>query len=286
MYLSEIEKIDDILDTYKAIICDIWGVLHNGVTLHQDAIAALRRARAKGKYVILLTNAPKCSDIIQARFAKMGAKDIFWDDTVTSGDTVNAYLIASKERPKIFHWGPDEDRGLYKNTEAEFTIKPEQADFIICTGLTESETEISAQEIAMLDAPARKKIPFLCANPDRSVKIGESFVLCAGSLADIYLKLGGPVEFFGKPYPAVYQRCFQLLQNLDPEIQIQDILAVGDGLQTDIKGAQNMALNVAMIKGGLHKDLFDVPPEDSFTILRETCEQYDVMPEYVMDMLR
>lgn len=286
MYLNEIEKIDEILPRYKAIICDIWGVLHNGVEIHQDAVAALRRARAKGLKVILLTNAPKCSDIIQTRFSKMGVPDIFWDDTVTSGDTVQAHLLAHKKTPKVYHWGPDADRGLYEGTNAVFTEKPEDADFIICTGLTKSETEISAEEVAMLNAPAEKKVPFLCANPDRSVKVGDKFMICAGTLADIYADLGGPVEFFGKPYPAVYQRCFDLISAMDDTIETSDILGIGDGLYTDIKGASQIGLDVLMVKFGLHKDLFDVPAEDSFTVLRETCEQADVMPDFVMDMLK
>ena len=106
------------------------------------------------------------------------------------------------------------------------------------------------------------------------------------TLADIYHDLGGPVEFFGKPYPAVYQRCFKLFSEMDNTIETKDVLAVGDGLYTDIKGASQIGLDVLLIKHGLHKDLFDVPAEDAFTILRETCEQADVMPDYVMDILK
>ena len=89
----------------------------------------------------------------------------------------------SSSAPKVYHWGPDADRGLYDGTNTVFTDKPEESDFIICTGLTKSETEISAEEVAMLDAPAQKKIPFLCANPDRSVKVGDNFMICAGNLS-------------------------------------------------------------------------------------------------------
>lgn len=281
MYLEEIERLDEITDDYKAIICDIWGVLHNGRDIHQEAVAALRKARAKGKRIILLTNAPKCSDIIQARFAKMGVADKFWDETVTSGDCVrDNFAFESK---KVFHWGLNDDRGLYEGTSTVFVDNPENADLIVCTGLLFGTREIASQEVALLQKAVDKKIPLLCANPDKSVQVGDHFEFCAGALADIYVELGGNTEYFGKPYPAVYHKCFDFISALDDKIEIADILAIGDGLYTDIKGAQGLGLDVVFIKYGLHSGLFK---QNDFTELREICEEHDVMPEFVMDMLR
>lgn len=281
-----IETLDAIIDRYDAVICDIWGVLHDGVTINQSAVAALRRARAKGKCVILLTNAPKRSDIIQARFKKMGVPDIFWDDTVTSGDCIAYYLLENAKDKKIFHWGGLEDKGIYQDFAFNLTSFQE-ADMIVCTGLIDSATEISIRELGMLTQAADRKLPFICANPDKSVKVGDSFQLCAGALADIYLGLDMPVEFFGKPYPIAYHYCLKILEKLSGQpVHQNQILAIGDGLYTDIKGAQNANIDCLMILNGLHQALFAGNGQHDFTTIREVCEDYDVRPEFYIDELK
>ncbi len=280
-----IESLDDIIHRYDAVICDIWGVLHDGVTINQSAIAALRRVRAAGKCVILLTNAPKRSDIIQQRFKKMGVADIFWDETVTSGDCIAYYLLENAKDKKIFHWGTLEDKGIYQDFAFDLTSF-EHADMIVCTGLIDSVTEISIRELGMLTQAADRKLPFICANPDKSVKVGNSFQLCAGALADIYLGLDMPVEFFGKPYPIAYHYCLQILERLSGQpVHQNQILAIGDGLYTDIKGAHNANIDCLMILNGLHQELFAGNGQHDFTTIREVCEIYDVRPEFYMPSL-
>jgi len=287
MLLEEITKIDEICDRYDAIICDVWGVLHNGVNLYQDALAALRRMRVKGKHVILLTNAPKRSDIIQKRFKTMGASDAFWDATITSGDCIATYLAENVRDKKIFHWGGEDDKGIYQDHDFQLTDF-DNAEIIICTGLLNSVTEISVTEVAMLNKAAERKLPFICANPDKSVKIGDTFQFCAGALADIYIELGMQVEYFGKPYPIVYHYCLKALEGLSGQpVHQSQILAIGDGLHTDIKGAQNANIDCLMVLNGLHQQLFETSKGiHDFTIIRETCEAYDVRPEYYMPFLR
>jgi HAD superfamily hydrolase (TIGR01459 family) len=286
MLLEEIEKIDVILDRYDAVICDIWGVLHNGITVYQDAVAALRRAKAKGKHVILLTNAPKRSDVIQQRFKKMGVADAFWDATLTSGDCIAQYLAENAQDQAIFHWGQDDDKGIYQDHDFNLTTL-DKADMIVCTGLIDSVTEISVNEAAMLAKAADRKLPFICANPDKSVKIGDDFQLCAGALADIYLALNMPVDFFGKPHPIVYHHCLHKLEALSGNMIHQNkILAIGDGLYTDIKGAQNANIDCLMVLNGLHQELFQTSVGYDFTLIREVCEAHDVRPEYYMPYLR
>jgi HAD superfamily hydrolase (TIGR01459 family) len=286
MLLEKINKIDDIIHRYDAVICDIWGVLHNGITINHDAIAALRRVRAKGKQVILLTNAPKRSDIIQERFKKMGVSDIFWDDTVTSGDCIAYYLQKNAHDKAIFHWGTHDDAGIFGGYN--FNLTPlEKADLIVCTGLIDSVTEISVREIAMLTQAADKKLPFICANPDKSVKVGDTFQLCAGALADIYETLGMEVDFFGKPYPIVYHYCLEILEGLSGQpVHQNQILAIGDGLYTDIKGAQNANIDCLMVLNGLHQELFATKDSDDFSIIRQVCDDYDVRPEFYIANLR
>jgi HAD superfamily hydrolase (TIGR01459 family) len=286
MLLEKINKIDEIIDRYDAVICDIWGVLHNGVTIYHDAIAALRRVRAKGKQVILLTNAPKRSDIIQERFKKMGVPDVFWDETVTSGDTIVYYLQDNALDKAIFHWGTDDDTGIFKDNHFNLTSF-DTAEMIVCTGLIDSVTEISMRELTMLTQAADRKLPFICANPDKSVKVGNQFQLCAGALADIYMNLDQPVEFFGKPYPIVYHYCLKILEGLSGQPMHQNqILAIGDGLYTDIKGAQNANIDCLMVLNGLHQDLFASQKGDDFATIRQICDDYNVRPEFYMPYLR
>lgn len=286
MLLEPIEKIDEIIHRYDAVICDIWGVLHNGINIHQDAVAALRRIRAKGKYVILLTNAPKRSDIIQKRFAKMGVPDIFWDDTVTSGDCIADYLMQNAKDKAIFHWGNNDDKGIYQDFSFNLTSL-DNAEVIVCTGLIHSQTEISTQEVKMLNEAAERKLPFICANPDKTVKVGNHFEFCAGALADIYMGLNMPVEFFGKPYPIVYHYCLNILERLSEQpIHQNRILAIGDGLYTDIRGAQNANIDCLMILNGLHHELFTIKGHYDFTTIRETCDNHDVRPEFYMPLLK
>lgn len=285
MLLEMIDTLDDIIYRYDAVICDIWGVLHDGVTINQSAVAALRRVRAAGKSVILLTNAPKRSDIIQQRFQKMGVADIFWDDTVTSGDCIAYYLLENAKDKKIFHWGTLEDKRIYQDFDFHLTSFDE-ADIIVCTGLIDSVTEISVRELGMLTQAADRKLPFICANPDKSVKVGNTFQLCAGALAEIYLGLDMPVEFFGKPYPIAYHYCLQMLERLSGQpVHQNQILAIGDGLYTDIKGAQNANIDCLMILNGLHQELFARNGQYDFTTIREVCEDYDVRPEFYMPVL-
>jgi HAD superfamily hydrolase (TIGR01459 family) len=286
MLLEKIDKIDDIIDRYDAIICDIWGVLHNGITIYHDAIAALRRIRAKGKHVILLTNAPKRSDVIQERFKKMGVADIFWDDTVTSGDVIAYYLEDNALGKAIFHWGTHDDTGIFRDNKFNLTSFDE-AEMIVCTGLIDSVTDISIRELTMLTQAADRKLPFICANPDKSVKVGDSFQLCAGALADIYLNLGQVVEFFGKPYPISYHYCLKIFEKLSGQpVHQNEILAIGDGLYTDIKGAHNANIDCLMILNGLHQELFVSQSKNNFETIRKTCDDYDVRPEFYMPSLR
>ncbi len=286
MLLDKIDTLDDIIDRYDAVICDIWGVLHNGVTIHHDAVAALRRVRAKGKMVVLLTNAPKRSDIIQDRFKKMGVADIFWDDTITSGDCIAHYLLDNAKDKAIYHWGTQMDKGIYQDFAFNLTDF-EQAEMIVCTGLIDSATEISIREAKMLAEAASRKLPFICANPDKSVKVGNHFELCAGALADVYLSLDMPVEFFGKPYPIVYHYCLETLERLSGQpVHQNQILAIGDGLYTDIKGAQNANIDCLMILNGLHHALFTRNIGYDFTTIREVCETHDVRPEFYMPNLK
>lgn len=285
MYLKDIHSLTDISDQYKAVICDVWGVLHDGVQLNHEAISVLQALRDKDIQILLLTNAPKCSDIIQERFFKMGAQKEFWDFTVTSGDVVKHHILSHGTHPNIFHWGKDDDKGLYDGMDIHFVSHPKNADLIVCTGLMISDKEVVSKEAGLLQEASDAKIPLLCANPDRMIKRGSEYLLCAGTIADIYTQLGGLVQYCGKPFKEVYDYSFHHLRKKTADLDLKDVLAIGDGLHTDIKGAYDLGMDSLFILDGVHGSTFKSHDYD-FTVLRETCEGFDVMPEYMMRSLR
>jgi HAD superfamily hydrolase (TIGR01459 family) len=285
--LQKISALSDISKEYDYIICDIWGVLHNGVVAFESAVEALRKFRKKGGFVILLTNAPKRANIIGSRFARLGIPDLFWDHIITSGECVHKYLIKNAQGKKIYHWGPDEDKGVYEGIEDLLTQNVNEADFLMCSGLMDSDTEIKTSEIQRLEPLAAKGVKFICANPDRAVKVGDYHMICAGALADLYVKMGGQVIWIGKPYKLVYADCFEEFRALDENYTMKKTLAIGDGLLTDIAGAANVGLDVLMIKDGLHKEMFLHDDNSSSEIeqVQKICEHHKLNPKFYMDML-
>lgn len=283
MYLREIENLAEISEKYRFIICDVWGVLHDGVTLFHEAIAALENFRHTGGKVILLTNAPKPRAIIEERFFAMGAKEKFWDALVTSGDVMRDYLSENAVGKKLYHWGPTADSGVYEGLNIiEAPLK--SAELILCSGLEDSDTEVTAQEAARLQEAAERNLPFLCANPDLTVRIGKELMICAGTAAAIYARAGGSALMFGKPHALVYEKCLDLCAELSEEpVNLTNLLAIGDGLHTDIKGAEACGFDTLFIKDGVHRDHMK---EESFTELREICEEHDVCPTYYTERLK
>ncbi len=284
MYQQKIKALSEIAEKYKYIICDVWGVLHNGLNLYDPAITALEAFQAEGGKVILLTNAPKPHKIIEDRFYAMGVKQAFWNKIITSGDAVREYIANDAADKRIYHWGGELDQGIYQDVIKNQAPLAE-ANLIICSGLEDSDLEITAQEAKRLTDCAEAGVPFLCANPDLTVHVGSKTWVCAGAAAQIYREAGGDTIMFGKPYPLVYQKCLKHLEKITgADIQLNEILAIGDGLHTDIKGAEQYGMDTLFIQNGVHQKAFAV--QNDFTTLRELCETHDVTPCYYMKELQ
>jgi len=246
-----ISGLGQIADDYDVLLCDIWGVVHNGRMAFGEACEALERFRGDRGPVILLTNSPKPSRAIPEQLQQVGVIGEIFDAIVTSGDaTVDE--IARRAPGPVYKLGPDRDDSLYDGLELNFSDLDEAA-FISCTGLFDDETETPEDYRDMLGHAFESGIPMVCANPDIKVQRGEKEIYCGGALAQLYERLGGEVIYSGKPHEPIYRLSRAWLAELLGEVPAPDrILAIGDNIFTDLLGAQNQDVDCLFISGGIH----------------------------------
>lgn len=246
-----INSIDDIADRYDAVFCDVWGVLHNGRTAYPAACAALQRLKAVGAHVILITNVPKPRGPIPGQLARAGVPRNAWDAIVTSGDAIRAELAARAPGP-MFKIGPDDyDRTLWEGLGLEQTPL-NKAAFVAISGLNRDDETPADYADILHDAKARD-LDLVCANPDIVVQFGDRMIWCAGAIARDYEALGGKVIMAGKPYSPIYDLARKELTSIAKrEVDPRRILCIGDGVVTDVLGANAQELDVLFIAAGIH----------------------------------
>jgi HAD superfamily hydrolase (TIGR01459 family) len=245
-----LSSIEAVADRYDAVLCDVWGVVHNGRAHYPAAAAALMRLRTRGKRVILITNVPKPRGPIPGQLDRIGFPRDAWDAIVTSGDAIRAELAARAPGP-MHRIGPDSDRALWEGLGlAEAPLS--QARFVAISGLNRWE-ETPADYAHILRAAHERDLELLSANPDIVVRVGDDLVWCAGAIARDYAALGGRVVTAGKPHAPIYQLAYRELEALaGAPIDKSRILAIGDGVSTDILGAQAQGLDSLFIASGMH----------------------------------
>lgn len=245
-----ISALADIADHYDAVLCDVWGVIHNGRAAYLAACDALAGFRDAGKPVVLISNAPRPSSFIPRQLDALGVRRDAWDAIVTSGDATRAEI--EKRGPRAYKIGPSKDEGLYDGLPVDFRAA-ETADYVICTGLRDELAEPPESYRAELAGLAARNLPFICANPDRVVQFGGHLIPCAGALADIYEELGGPVIMAGKPYAPIYDLTIAAAERLaGKSLERSRLLCIGDGVQTDVAGAHGQKLDCLFVAGGIH----------------------------------
>lgn len=242
---------------YKGILCDVWGVLHNGVAAFEEAHKALRQYREEtGGHVVLITNAPRPAKQVAEMLQTLGVPDSAYDSIVTSGD-VTRKVLEDQGKKTLLHIGPNRDQPLYHNLEATFTSVDDDADAISCTGLLDDETETPDDYRERLEKLAARKLLMICANPDIVVERGDKLVWCAGAIARLYEDLGGEVAILGKPHAPIYEAGLQrLADHAGRPVGKHEVLAIGDGLPTDIRGAVSQDIDVLFITAGIHASDF------------------------------
>lgn len=260
-----VDGLRSLAPSYKGILCDVWGVLHNGVAAFEDAHKALRSYREEtGGEVVLLTNAPRPADQVAVILSRLGVPEGTYDGIVTSGDVTKSALL-NQGRKTLLHIGPDRDRPLYDYLEATITDNDHEAEVVSCTGLFDDETETPDDYRERFEKLVARDLKMICANPDIVVERGDKLIWCAGALARLYEDLGGDVAILGKPHAPIYVAAMEKLFELTGStLKKEDVLAIGDGLPTDIRGAVSQDIDVLFITAGIHGSDFgplDAPEE-------------------------
>ncbi len=250
------EKLRDLVGDVDVLLSDIWGVVHNGLVAFPEACEALHTFRSRGGTVILITNAPRPADSVQRQLRKLGVADDTYDAIVSSGDLTRHY-VADHPGRKVYWLGPERDNSIYRGLDLAFAPLTE-ADYIICTGLLDDETE-SAEDYRDMMMQARDRgLTMICANPDIVVERGDRLIYCAGAIAELYRELGGEVIFYGKPHRPIYERAMVLAgerHNRAPELK--RVLAIGDSVRTDLAGAHSFGIDCLFVTRGIHAEEFE-----------------------------
>ena len=264
------EGLSSIVDNYQLFYIDLWGVVHNGVSLHEKAINTLKEITKKDKEYVLLTNAPRPNSAVKIFLEKMGMEKEIRDHVYTSGEAALNYLNKNHYNDKFFHIGPPRDFDLFKDFKQNKSEKILESKYILCTGLYDNYDRELTYYKNLLEKYIDKKM--ICTNPDLIVDRGNQRELCAGSIAMVFEKMGGNVIYFGKPYPEVYN---QSIENKNKKI-----LSIGDNLNTDIKGANLLNYDSLIISNGIHKN------EIKEKGIEQTAKSYEAICNYIQSELK
>ena len=286
-----IKTFSEISDKYTAVICDLWGCLHNGVKSFPAALRALEDFKASNGKVILVTNAPRPIANVEYQIASLGIKKIHYNMLLTSGELTSNYVNKiCKNKLSIFHVGGKRHHSIYKEMikEKKVSIEVENivdADLIVCTEPFDPSKDQLSDYDNILRAGIAKNLTLLCANPDLVVDVGDKREMCAGSLALMYEEMGGKVIYFGKPHNNIYQDVYSFLNKVDKP-EAGSILCIGDGLNTDIRGANNEKLDSLLVVGGLLKKRHLIEKRNQTIIdkikLNQTIEKNEVHVDYAI----
>src|ERR1700688_2404136 len=254
--LRFVEKLRDLVGGVEVVLSDIWGVVHNGLEAFPEACAALHTFRNRGGTVILITNAPRPADSVQRQLRKLGVADDSYDAIVSSGD-LTRHFVADHPGRKMFWIGPERDSSIHRGLDP--VLAPlEQADYIICTGLFDDETESAENYRAMMLQARERKLTLVCANPDIVVERGDRLIYCAGAIAELYRELGGEVIFYGKPHRPIYERAMALVaERRGQPTELSRVLAIGDSVRTDLAGAHRFGIDCLFVTRGIHAEEFE-----------------------------
>ena len=246
-----VSSIEELGSNYAAWLVDIWGVMHNGVRAFPGAVEATRRFREQGGIVVLLSNSPQPSEGLQHQLRSLGVHDHSYDATVSSGD-LTRHELAKHAGARVYHVGPERDLPIFASIDVT-RVDAADAELIVCTGLFDDETETPEDYEVVLKELSERKLTMLCANPDHLVERGHRLVYCAGALAQLYAEDGGEVIYAGKPFAPMYELAEGKIAGLAGRpVARGEILAIGDGVHTDMAGAEDFGLDAVFVASGLH----------------------------------
>ena len=251
-----ISTLSEISAQYDSLFVDLWGCVHNGVKALPEAVSALQTYRASGGKVVLVTNSPRPRAGVEKQLKHFDVPDDAWDTIATSGDSARSAMYRAIVGTRVWHIGPPTDLKFFEPpavVEDPVTIERvelEEAEGMVCTGPFDSLADPSVMRPQFLLAKQRG-LKLLCANPDIVVDRGDTREWCAGALAALYTEMGGESLYFGKPHPPIYDLARRRLSNLGVDVPNDRVLAIGDGVLTDIAGAMGEDIDSLFISGGL-----------------------------------
>ena len=247
------ERFSTLAGNYDVVLSDVWGVIHNGVAAFPEACEALSRFRAKGGSVALITNAPRPGAVVVKLLDRLAVPHDAYDAIVSSGDVTRA-VMAARPGKAVFHIGPERDLPIFDGLGLRF-VPYEAADYVVCTGLANDEFETPEHYRELLTKIRARGLFMLCGNPDLVVERGDELLYCAGALADLYGTLGGEVFYAGKPHRPIYDQALERIAGLrGVATPLARVLAIGDSVRTDLKGANERGIDCLFVTAGIHAE--------------------------------
>ena len=265
--MRELNHLSEVFDAYDTFVIDLWGVIHDGISLNEKAIEAVDQLKKHSKKIVFLSNAPRPSAKVVDFLLKMKIDKKYLSNVMTSGEAAMHAINKNKFGKKFFHLGPSRDATIFEKVKENKTII-DSCDFILCTGLfDEDDPDLNKVQLHENDLDYYKNFlikhiskKLVCTNPDLIVHRGNKEEYCAGYIAKIFEEMGGKVIYYGKPYKEIYEMCFEASEK---------VLAIGDNLRTDIKGANNLNIDCIFISEGVHRDEY-----------KNTSELDDLLKKY------
>ena len=279
-----LDRFSTVSERYDVVLCDIWGVVHNGIAAYAQACDALTRYRAAGGTVILITNAPRPSPWVAHQLDRLGVPADAYDDVMTSGDLTRE-VVAGRKGGAVFHIGPQRDISIFDGLDVRFT-PVEAAEYVVCSGLFDDTTETPDNYRDLMATMRSRDLFMLCANPDLVVERGAERVYCAGAIADLYGALGGDVLYAGKPHRPIYDAALaKAAAGRGAAAAPGRTLAIGDSLRTDMRGARALGIDGLFVSGGIHATELGQSQSPSRDALIAMFAAADVTPQAVTPRL-
>ena len=286
-----VNALSEISDHYDVLYCDLWGCLHNGREAFRPAVEALRAFKKKGGTVLLLTNAPRARAEVAKQLKVIGVPEDCWDVIVTSGDSARAAMFEGAVGSKVWFLGYESDLGIFEplhiidNPVPVARVVLEEAEGIVCCGPEDPYADPSVYRGQFLYAK-QKGLKLLCFNPDIVVDFDGQRQWCAGALAQLYTEMGGTSLYFGKPHPPIYDLAHRRLAALGKDVPNERILAIGDGIHTDVAGAMGGDIDVLFVTGGLAAAETGTKEQPDENLLAAYIEREGFAPLYSIGYLR
>ena len=246
---EKLNNLSDIDDHYDVFLIDLWGVIHNGIAAFDNVMPVLQSLKQKKKMVFFITNAPRRSFVISQQLKDFGIEQKLYDKIISSGELTWLSIKEKYQKKNCLIIGPPRDFHLVEGLDISVVDKDSNVDIILNTGPWGDDDSLE-NYTDLLDSLAKKKSHMICSNPDKTVVRGENFMICAGLLAEYYEKIGGKVEYYGKPYKQIYEHCFNFFEKKNTRV-----LAIGDSLENDIKGANALNFDSLLITDGIHREV-------------------------------